>query len=457
MPWLSRRRPAELGPTPESPRTPRAAAWWILPAVLLVGGTVAAAIWWLLTGLPAAPPGQAGSARGEALRTALAAGAGVGAAITLALSFRRQRHQEIITALTTHDATERRVTELYTKAAEQLGHDKAAVRLAGLYALERLAQGNPGHRQTIVNVICAYLRMPNTPPWSPGPRWSASSAPGPWQAAAPADPDRTLEGERQVRLTAQSILAEHLRDERRPDQRANLPAPPRHWPGMRIDLTGATLIDLDLSEAHLVEAQFDGATFTGDSSFHGATFTGQAQFDGATFTGDTWFFGATFTGDAAFSRATFNGAADFEGAIFTGEAVFYRATFSGNARFSEASFTDYALFPEVTFRGNAWFDDAAFTEFARFDGATFTGDAVFDGATVAEFAGSRMDKADYTQIADHPDHVWPPGWHTVTGPDGSTGLVRQESAADEGNGEDTAAAPSIPAEDSAGAEEQPHE
>ncbi|MFE3448728.1 hypothetical protein ACFXJ8_07295 [Nonomuraea sp. NPDC059194] len=98
------------------------------------------------------------------MRTALAAGAGVGAAVTLMLAFRRQRHQEIAAAHATHDATKRRVTELYTKAAEQLGSDKAAVRLAGLHALERLAQDNRGHRQTIVNVICAYLRMPYDPP-----------------------------------------------------------------------------------------------------------------------------------------------------------------------------------------------------------------------------------------------------------------------------------------------------
>jgi hypothetical protein len=62
------------------------------------------------------------------------------------------------------DATERRVTELYTKAADQLGSDKAPVRLAGLYALERLAQDNPSQRPTIVNVICSYLQMPYTPP-----------------------------------------------------------------------------------------------------------------------------------------------------------------------------------------------------------------------------------------------------------------------------------------------------
>ena len=60
------------------------------------------------------------------------------------------------------------VTELYTKAVEQLGSDKAPVRLGGLYALERLAQDNPAQHQTIVNVICAYLRMPfsATPPAS---------------------------------------------------------------------------------------------------------------------------------------------------------------------------------------------------------------------------------------------------------------------------------------------------
>jgi len=76
------------------------------------------------------------------------------------LAFRRQHHQEIATLLTDQDAAQRRITELYTKAVEQLGSDKAPVRLGGLYALERLGQDNPSQRQTIVNVICAYLRMP---------------------------------------------------------------------------------------------------------------------------------------------------------------------------------------------------------------------------------------------------------------------------------------------------------
>ncbi|MFF4622191.1 hypothetical protein [Nonomuraea jabiensis] len=34
----------------------------------------------------------------------------------------------------------------------------------------------------------------------------------------------------------------------------------RHWPGIRLDLTGATLIDLDLSRCRMSDAGFNGAT-----------------------------------------------------------------------------------------------------------------------------------------------------------------------------------------------------
>ena len=136
----------------------------MLAAVVAVVITAFVVTTWLLTIASHAKPGtdQANS-RLDAVRTGLAAGAGAGAAVGLMLAFRRQHHQEIATDLTDLDATERRITELYTKAVEQLGSDKAPVRLGGLYALERLAQDNPAQRQTIVNVICAYLRMPFSP------------------------------------------------------------------------------------------------------------------------------------------------------------------------------------------------------------------------------------------------------------------------------------------------------
>ncbi len=104
---------------------------------------------WLLAIVGHAAPGTGqANARLDAVRTGLAAGAGAGAAVGLMLAFRRQHHQEIATVLTDLDATERCITELYTKAVEQLGNDRAPVRLGGLYALERLAQDNPAHRRS---------------------------------------------------------------------------------------------------------------------------------------------------------------------------------------------------------------------------------------------------------------------------------------------------------------------
>jgi hypothetical protein len=137
--------------------------------MLVAAGAAALAIWlttaWLRDVADDAPPGtERAKIRVDAIRTGLAAGGGAGAAVGLMLAFRRQRHTELATALDQLDAAERRITELYNAAAEQLSSDKAPVRLTALYTLERLANDNPRHRQTIVNIICAYLRMPYTPP-----------------------------------------------------------------------------------------------------------------------------------------------------------------------------------------------------------------------------------------------------------------------------------------------------
>ncbi|WP_405476451.1 hypothetical protein [Streptomyces sp. NBC_00009] len=59
-----------------------------------------------------------------------------------------------------HRADASQLSERYSTAAEQLGHEQAAVRLAGAYAMARLADDWPEQRQVCVDVLCAYLRMP---------------------------------------------------------------------------------------------------------------------------------------------------------------------------------------------------------------------------------------------------------------------------------------------------------
>jgi hypothetical protein len=400
----------------------------------------------------------------EALKYGLGFFAAAGAVAALLLAVRRQRLSEHTHELalkaqahTETDAAERRVTDLYGKAVEQLGSADAAVRLGGLYALERVAQNNPGQRQTIVNVLCAYLRMPYTPPTDTDPPGTAQPAPTAPSTALPlgSSPPAPAGGrdphqELQVRLTAQRILTTHLTlpNDIKPQQTGTLTPGPQQpfWPDIDLDLTGANLIDWDLPRGHVRTATFTGATFTGNARFGAATFTGHARFDRATFTGDTSFGTATFTGNARFDRATFTGRASFERAIFTHDARFDRVTFTGKAwfgaasfdgnawfdstttftsdtSFSAATFTGQAKFDTATFTGNARFDTATFTGRASFDRATFTGRASFEGAT---FTGNaRFDSATFTHDATFSEaqvaaregraDVWPTGWRFVSG------------------------------------------
>lgn len=297
------------------------------------------------------------------------------AAHTEAVAAATQAHQERVALQSEHDAAERRVTDLYTKAVEQLGSEKAPVRLGGMYALERLAQNVPGQRQTIVNVLCAYLRMPYLPPALRSSTGNDAAAPAPPPSASQnvtAEPsgemdqaeDERRHQERQVRLTAQRILAAHLRPGATPQDPVDT-----FWHDIDLDLTGATLVDLDMRNCSIQSAQFEGATFIGDTSFGGATFSRQAEFSGAIFSREAIFGDATFKWYALFRRTSFRGYTAFDNATFDGDALFNEARFSGDAVFCEAWFKRNVGFRNATFSEKAIFGDASFKEDPHFDGA----------------------------------------------------------------------------------------
>jgi hypothetical protein len=135
----------------------------ISAAVLVVVAVVSG--WLLWSAYGGGTP--ADIARLDAVRTTATIVLGTGGAAALLLTARRQRsaeqtleHQREVAAITERDNLERRITELYAKAAEHLGSDKAPVRLAGVYALERLGQDNPSQRESVMSLFGAYLRMP---------------------------------------------------------------------------------------------------------------------------------------------------------------------------------------------------------------------------------------------------------------------------------------------------------
>jgi uncharacterized protein YjbI with pentapeptide repeats len=387
------------------------------------------------------------------------------------LAFRHQHPRETTTVLSDFDATGRHITELYTKAVAQLGSAKFQLRFGGLYALERLAQDNPAHRQAIVNVICAYLRMPFS-------LTAPASKPEPEAADGQKDPGTasetgvdgfggTWQQERQVRLTAQRILTKHLRYDKAEDQQSADPTGSRFWNNIRLNLTGATLIDFNLVNGVIADANFHRAAFSGETDFRRAAFIGAAEFRKANFAGDAWFDkatftclasfgGAAFTGDAGFRKATFTGSAwfdkatfsrgaSFDRAAFTSDAWFGEATFGRGASFDRAAFTSDAWFAEATFSGDAgfgeaafsgeaWFDKATFSRGASFGEATFTGDAGFGEAALsgsawfseATFSGG-ADTLHFERariLSPGASHVWPPGWRLADADGGGYTVVR---------------------------------
>ncbi|MEU4476184.1 pentapeptide repeat-containing protein [Micromonospora sp. NPDC023888] len=398
----------------------------VMAALLVVGGLIAAAL--AFAGWPGLERGATVTAATlfDLLKLVFAVVAGIGGVAALVVAYRRQRVAEHTNALAEFahqlahaadlraevtkalaEAADERAkvetdrngvrlfNERFAKASEQLGSEKAAVRLAGVYAMAGLADDWREGRQTCIDVLCAYLRMPYTPP--PDVSDEAQAQADDQVPIVDADSARSAREEREVRQTVIRLVGRHLRLGE--DDGAS-------WCGYDFDFTGAVFDGGDLSGARFSGGQvsFDSATFSGGSvSFGGAAFAGgKVSFGGAAFAGgDVSFEAATFSGgDVFFGGARFSGGGvSFIGAVFSGgdvsfddvafsggDVFFGGATFGGGrVFFDRARFGGgRVLFDRARF-GGGWvcFEGAAFSGGEVFFGeATFSGgDVSFDGAT----------------------------------------------------------------------------
>src|SRR6266487_6467267 len=111
----------------------------------------------------------------------------------LAATLADQREQLDKTLAQQRDRT---LNERFATAADRLGSDKPpAVRLAGVYAMAGLADDWVENRQTCVDVLCAYLRMPYEP--DPGDE-------------APVAERLAFQASREVRHTVIRVITAHL-------------------------------------------------------------------------------------------------------------------------------------------------------------------------------------------------------------------------------------------------------
>jgi uncharacterized protein YjbI with pentapeptide repeats len=399
--WTAVGRPALTG-SPSVP-TPTSGAASAPPTVIAPAAGAASGGWTLTNTF-------------DAMKIVLAVVGGIGGVVALTVAYRRQHLGEA--AEHREESKERRentklFNERFAKAVELVGSDKAAVRLAGVYAVAALADDWLGGRQMCIDVLCAYLRMPYTPPASnaddsdvrftlPPPEGVLAETTATTPAII-AKTERDPHEERQVRHTVIRLIRDHLRLS---------VEDPKRWHGCDLDFTGVVFDGGDFSEATFSggtvdfsrakfsggDVSFLGAKFSGgDVSFSAATFSGgTVDFSHAKFSGgDVSFFGAKFSGgEVSFADARFSGGdVSFSGATFSGsEMYFVEAEFSGG----EVSFKD-AVFSD----GDVGFSRAEFSGGdVSFSGATLSGGevyfpaAVFSGSYVsffgAKFSGSKV-------------------------------------------------------------------
>jgi uncharacterized protein YjbI with pentapeptide repeats len=398
-----RRRPGEDPRQPDRRRDAGEARLWPFGAALgagfLAAGLRLAGLTWLAWALLHHPKvSHAGvisvhDAVGV-LQLVFASVAGAGALVALIVAYRRQKTAEADSA---HDRT-RVFNERFTAIAAQLGDAQAAVRLAGVHAMAGLADDRrdhrQDHRQTCVDVLCAYLRMPYEPePYrgedAPTERLALADSPG--DADPGLEKRLAFQASREVRHTVIRVITAHLNG-----------TAPVSWSGLNFDFTGVVFDGGDFDHAAFSggTVSFRGATFSGGTvSFRGATFSGgTVSFDSAAFSGRAVNFGeAEFSGGVvSFDSAKFSrGLANFRGAEFSGGAVsFGGAAFSGGtvgfaiARFSgsEVSFNgagfsgglvNFGATVESGERGTFEFGGAAFSGgTVDFGGAGFSGGEV---------------------------------------------------------------------------------
>ena len=325
--------------------------------------------------------------------------------------------------------------ERYTKAVEQLGDEKAPIRMGGVYTLvglvdewlkdesikkyeDRLKEG-----QVIINNLCAYVRSPFTL----ASHYDELSKDIPSSKGIYERKEQefyvdkaTLDSEADVRLSIIKEIHDRLQG-----PEVNTPGV---WSDFEYDFSGSTFFyPIDLTNSYYIKpinfscstyqggadfsrstyqggADFTGSTYQGRrADFTGSTYRGRATFSRSTYRGRATFSRSTYQGGATFSRSTYQGGADFTGstyqgrrADFTGSTYRSRATFShstyqGGANFSGSTYRGWAIFSGSTYRGRATFNGSTYQGWATFNGSTYRGWATFNGSTYrgrATFNGS---------------------------------------------------------------------
>ena len=295
--------------------------------------------------------------------------------------------------------------ERYTKAVEQLGDEKAPIRMGGVYTLvglvdewleekslsddERFKEG-----QVIINNLCAYIRSPFTLTShynelsNPTPKGIYKDKKEKFYADK-----ATLDSESDVRLSIIKEIHDRLQG---PEENT-----PGTWSDFEYDFSGSVFFyPVDLTKSYYTKPiNFSGSTYQGGADFTGSTYQGGADFSRSTYQGganfsDSIYQWADFTGSTYQGGANFSHSAYQEGADFTG------STYQALAYFTDSTYQSRADFTDSTYQALADFTDSTYQALADFTGSTYQSRAYFSNSIYQEgvyFSDSTYQSADFSR------------------------------------------------------------
>jgi hypothetical protein len=304
--------------------------WWLVITMLL-----AVALFGTVTALSLSL--DRATSVSESIRTGGLASAAVVALYALWLNDRRRKVEESrhdLERRSDEQDRERVADERFARAVELLGHDADQVRVGAVHALAGLARSRPSYLQTVLDVICSYLRRPFDHPdyvqnrTGERPRWE------------PVD-ERDADRERQVRLAAQRVISELLLHRRQED--GKLPD---------LDLTGALLDYIDLSGTAIGRLVLRDAQLHGTTRLNTTEITGEAWLTRAVSYGRLECDNVEFHGRSNFPHLIAHDRVSFEGARFQHGAVFLSSKFYGSVTLAGSMFDKSVDLRHTVFRGD---------------------------------------------------------------------------------------------------------
>ena len=253
--------------------------------------------------------------------------------------------------------------ERYTKAVEQLGDEKASIRMGGIYTLtrlvddwleeeslpkvERLKEG-----QVIINNLCAYIRSPFTL----ASYYDELSEDAPKANGIYKDrkqdfyTDKAIfDSEADTRLSIIKEIHDRLQ--------ISEENPWDSWSNFEYDFSGSIFFyPVDLTKSYYKKPiNFSGSTYRKEANFRGSIYEGGANFTDSTYQGRADFRGSTYQGGADFRGSIYTGWAGFSGSIYTGWADFRGSTYQGGADFRSSTYKSEAEFSRSIFYSETYF------------------------------------------------------------------------------------------------------